>query len=444
MHGPASPFLREPTFGHPARVCVDLPTHAERYRYAVQELLRRLRRDVVWVPKNELTRDDLYVGLAAPEVRCAAQLVLPSALDALSNPKWMPAEPILAGVRDVPLVLGTPDCPDWLGSAFFWLSGWQERAVPARDSHGRFPYSESLQARWNLPERPWVDLYAREVGHWGFGLSHDAPVHSPRFLPTFDLDQRHARTPGLLLRRLRAHGMASVLRTLWKDPVQNTLQRIHETLGALGGQGTCFVKAGATSRYDTPYPLAPALKRIAPMTVALHPSYVAALEATAFVQECERLRSLTGDSMLGVRSHYLRYDIQTTPRLHEKARCAWDSTLAWAEHPGFRRATAHPFRVYDLALDRETSVIEAPLLLMDGTLFVYQRASLLEANAITQVLLSEVQNVGGMATFLWHPWMWDDEMPLRGEHFLATLEHVSSLNLPLLDVPSALHAYGFR
>lgn len=441
---PPPAFLQEPEYGHPVRVCVDLPRHNGRYRYAITELMRRLRRDVVWVPKNELTHEDLYVGLDAPEVRCAVQVVLPDTLEALGNPSWMPERPFFVGARCIPLVLGSEENPDWLGSAFFWLSGWQERALPERDTHGRFPYAASVQARWGLPDVPWVDLYAHEIGRWGFEERASFPAHAASLLPTFDLDQHHARTPGLLYRRLRSFGMKSVLRTLRHDPIHRTLARIHEALERCEGRGTCFVKSGATSRYDTAYALPSALRRVSPLSVALHPSYHAAVEAAHFTQERDRLQAHARTSPFGVRSHYLRYDVESTPALHEQAGCAWDSTLGWAEKPGFRRATAHPFRVFDLTRDAPTPVVEVPLLCMDGSLFVYERRTLHEAVASTQALLRTCSDVGGMATLLWHPWMWDDEMPHRGEHFLATLEWVKQHALPLHDIPTALHTYGFR
>lgn len=444
MPADARAFFAEPHYGHPVRVCIELPRHAHRYRYAAAELLRRLRRDVVWVPRHELTHEDFYVGLSAPEVRCAAQVVLPQTLEALDNPSWMPSKPFFVSEGHIPLVYGSPTNPDWLASAFFWLSGWQERALPDRDAHGRFPYAASLQARWALPERPWVDLYAHEVGRWGITQRSLSMAHTACVIPTFDLDQLHARTLGLLYRRLRVRGMVSVLRTLWRDPVHETLRRIHAALQAHNGSGTCFVKAGATSRYDTPYALPAALRRIAPLSVALHPSYRAALDPALLQRERNHLCNHAEQQRLGVRSHYLRYDLAATPALHEEVGFAWDSTLGWAEKPGFRRATAHPFRVYDLQRDAPTPVLEVPLLVMDGSLFVYQRLPLEDAFSSTQALLQACRDVGGMATLLWHPWMWDDEMPSRGEHFEATLMWVRERNLPLLDLPSALHAYGFR
>ena len=45
-----------------------------------------------------------------------------------------------------------------------------------------------------------------------------------------------------------------------------------------------------------------------------------------------------------------------------------DSTLGWAERPGFRSGFSFPYRLYDLGRERAHSLVEVPLVLMDGTL----------------------------------------------------------------------------
>lgn len=48
---------------------------------------------------------------------------------------------------------------DIIGSAFYFLSGWQEIKSTVRDTHGRYPFKESLQYELNITEIPVVNYY---------------------------------------------------------------------------------------------------------------------------------------------------------------------------------------------------------------------------------------------------------------------------------------------
>ena len=47
---------------------------------------------------------------------------------------------------------------DFIASAFYFLSCWEETVIPEHDQHGRFPYARSLAAQIGLPENI-VDIY---------------------------------------------------------------------------------------------------------------------------------------------------------------------------------------------------------------------------------------------------------------------------------------------
>jgi len=108
---------------------------------------------------------------------------------------------------------------------------------------------------------------------------------------------------------------------------------------------------------------------------------------------------------IGGRQHYLRWDALITAKNWEAGKLSYDSTLAYADHVGFRCGVCYEFPLYDLVERRELTVVERPLIVMEGTLLdpVY--------NAITQkdVMLEEIQSLvdkiklfHGDFTLLWH------------------------------------------
>jgi hypothetical protein len=52
---------------------------------------------------------------------------------------------------------------------------------------------------------------------------------------------------------------------------------------------------------------------------------------------------------------------------------------------------------------------EVPLMVMDGTLFSYQRYSIEKAFSACESLLEEVQKFGGVFTVLWHNSFFDED-----------------------------------
>ena len=70
----------------------------------------------------------------------------------------------------------------------------------------------------------------------------------------------------------------------------------------------------------------------------------------------------------GGRQHYLRFDVSSTWKFWEKGGFAYDSTVGYAEHEGFRCGTCHPYVPFIIDEDRVCRVQEVPLIVMDGTL----------------------------------------------------------------------------
>jgi hypothetical protein len=76
--------------------------------------------------------------------------------------------------------------------------------------------------------------------------------------------------------------------------------------------------------------------------------------------------------------------------------------MGYADVPGFRAGTAHPFKWFDVERNEVTSLMVHPIIVMDSTLRNYQQLDALEAMEVISQLKSEVKNTGGDFVSLWH------------------------------------------
>ncbi len=164
--------------------------------------------------------------------------------------------------------------------------------------------------------------------------------------------------------------------------------------------------------------------------IGLHAGYDAHRSLERLVGERDRLAIFAGLPIRGVRHHFwhLGPDEPATLRLHEEAGFAWDASMAYNDHPGFRRGVALPFNPWDAAMARPLGTLQLPTICMDGTLFRAGRgreAAVAEAMA----LIDEVIAVGGFGTLDWHV---RTSLPLNrefrpwGEAYVAVLDRLAA------------------
>ena len=371
--------------------------------YALTELLRGLRIEPEWTSAGQA---DLVAG---PDVTRPGALVLPVAERLDGQPLgWLEH----AG-RRTPMPV--PD--DVLGSAFWWLAGVQETATVERDAHGRFPFSASLHHALGCAEtapvdalRAWLGDALRARGHavpgrtwggdgWAVALTHDLDAASTPRVRAF---------AGEMLRRQPRRALA---RGLGPDARKRSLGALEALARHHGARATLFAKTvQAGSPEDVPYTvrgrLRTRLRRLAAdgFEIGLHPGYASHDHAWRLAAERARLAAALASVPTAIRSHFLRWSEPTTPRLFAEAGFALDSTLGFAEAPGFRRGTSHPFKLWDPA-GRVSALWEMPLAAMDTTLFTHLGLSDDAAEARLAAVFAEARRQGGVAVVLWHPAM---------------------------------------
>jgi hypothetical protein len=125
-------------------------------------------------------------------------------------------------------------------------------------------------------------------------------------------------------------------------------------------------------------------------------------------EERERLEGLIEAPVRGVRFHNLRCRCDLMKDV-AAAGYEYDSTLGFAEGPGFRAGIARPFQLYDCERDCPLDLIEVPLAVMDTTLLSprYLGLDALKGREQALAALEAVRDCGGAAALLWH----NDNLP---------------------------------
>jgi hypothetical protein len=386
----------------------------------------------------------------------------------LRLPAWSPSAERRATVIEMPSEPHNA-LPDLAAATFFFLSRWEEWHSPHRDRFGRFPLAASVFGRglWGLNECP-VEAYAkalrqalvrRSIGEHavvqlitpspnssGGGSEADAAAEHTR--PTFtiglshDIDSlrrwdargfaRTGREMGRALVRGDLYRAASAARELssgarsriaGRDPHDN-LPEILQLERKVEASSTCFLLARHRHRRDGAHPgqyqrLLPQRARLlaAAAEIGLHASTTANGSAL-LMGERDRLIELSGAAVRGVRYHNLRGGYGALPEL-AAAGFDYDSTLAFAEEPGFPAGLARPFRPYDRERDCPLELIEIPLAIMDTSL-LSQRYLGLDRGAGRQRALQTLRAArawSGAAALLWH----NDNLPPNHAQGYASL-----------------------
>ncbi len=309
---------------------------------------------------------------------------------------------------------------DDLAEAFFHLARLEERGA-ARDRHGRFaaasscldpldPPLERLRARLGVEPPRWSGA------RFAIALSHD--VDTPWRWTRIGVRgaaarlKSHARSGRgvAALREARALTGVPAHKLRRTDP-NWSFERIMRVEGSRLARSTFFLMAGHRHPADGASP--DAYERLRPRLVetilagggeiGLHGSYTSADDGDRLAREKHRLEELAG-TVRGHRYHYLRVDPHANLAEVARAGLVYDSSLGFADAPGFRAGIAHPFRPWDVQREAPLDLVEIPLAAMDVT-FSEEQYLGLSASAAERRLLDLVDWAaahGGGFSVLWH------------------------------------------
>jgi peptidoglycan/xylan/chitin deacetylase (PgdA/CDA1 family) len=331
---------------------------------------------------------------------------------------------------------------DVVAAAFYLLSGWQEYFSAVRDRHGRFPYAASVQKQYGFVALPVVnhyfDVLKTAIEHASGGLLRPRRWSGAPFAAfiSHDIDNLHGgwgTAARYLLRHFRLGGFAKLLaRKATGQPAPwNNLEHVQQATARLGAPSTFFILGNhhpapnGTSNADYTANTAAFRARLGQLAaqgaeIASHGSYGTASDEGKLREEIHQLELAAA---LGNRFHYLCWEPTRTPTTLARAGVAYDSTLGFAEHFGFRNSYCLPFFPFDFPRGRAHDFLEIPLNVMDTTLHHPEYLQLRPEEVLPALrpMLVEVERFGGVATVLWHNNNFDPANETNGPRQFAEL-----------------------
>lgn len=344
---------------------------------------------------------------------------------------------------------------DIFGSAFMLLSRYEETLDAQHDVHGRFTAAASIAQRagflhrpivdeyvevlWDALHRLWPQLQRRECS---FELFVSCDVDTP-----FD---HSVRTPAAALRRMtgdlvKRHSPALAINTLSYAWAVHRKGIKADRMWRFGWMMDVCERANTPCAFyfltDSRHPLDginywndPAIDRLLSNIhtrgheIGLHASYTTPDDPVGTASEFERLRTTCRrlgieQERWGGRQHYLRWQATQTWRNWSQAGLGYDSTLAFAEAPGFRCGTCHPYRVFDTSERQPLALIERPLVVMDVSVFSPRYLGQDPEQGLETIheLKAVVRRFAGEFGLLWHnsSLLTDDQQRVFSQVLLA-------------------------
>ncbi len=325
---------------------------------------------------------------------------------------------------------------DYVKSVFYLLSGWQELQTCNRDFIGRYPHDISIQNRLKSTKLPLVNYYfeAMVQGFEAFGIFHNKLIERKRLFPDFgfllshDVDRiafYHFREIFFKLKQYfglsdRYYSKSLTLKLFFKgllfrlnpfrknDPWWN-FDKMVEQEKRLGIRSSFFFLKQEHSNMDSRYQFSDKkIKRLIKellkdgFEVGLHGTIHSAKHESSMMQQVREITKAIGHKPKGARQHFLRFFHPNTFRLLVKAGIKYDTTLAFAEHEGYRNGYCYPFKPYDFERDEMIDIWEIPLTMMDVTVLNYRGLDYEEIENSTRQLITEARKFGGIFSLLWH------------------------------------------
>jgi len=327
---------------------------------------------------------------------------------------------------------------DILGLIYWMLNRIEEIGSTNLDNHGRFPATASHAFQHAYLERPLVDEWLHvlrqvikrqwpciQLTQHSFSMKVSHDVDNPS-LYGFKTWRRILR--GMAGDVLRRHDFKHAVLAPWvrlnikdqlhpRDPA-NSFDWIMDISEMHGLTSAFYFICGRTvpeldADYEPEHPAIRALMRRIHKRgheIGLHPSYGTYQSPDLLKAEADRLRRIAAEEGIeqagwGGRMHYLRWEHPTTLRAWNDAGMAYDSSLGYADRPGFRCGTCFDYPAFDPVAGESLSLRIRPLIAMETTILAHHYLGLETGESAKQKfeqLKRSCQAVGGCFTLLWH------------------------------------------
>ena len=323
----------------------------------------------------------------------------------------------------------------------YWMLARCEELSPTSDivdNHYRFPSTASHAFRHGYLDRPVIDEWIGVLRQVILRLWPSLPIVQKKFqlIVSHDVDSpsaysfvRKRRLARTIVRDfLKGRDLLHTISIPWIrlksqnylhpcDPF-NTFDWLMDISEAAGITSSFYFICGRTNPiYDSIYePEHPVIRNLLSRIhhrgheIGLHPSYNTFLNPDSIALEGSRLKAICHQegiyqSQWGGRMHFLRWHWPTTAYGWVKAGFHYDSTLGYADRPGFRCGTCHPYQMFDPLTQRPLPLIQRPLIAMECSVIASRYlgygygSSTIE---LFQLLKQRCEAVAGQFTLLWH------------------------------------------
>ncbi|WP_104490012.1 polysaccharide deacetylase family protein [Acinetobacter indicus] len=327
---------------------------------------------------------------------------------------------------------------DILGLTFWMLNRLEEIHRTDLDNHERFPAINSHAYKYDYLERPivdeWLDILQQVIQRvwpnlklkkhqFSIKVSHDVDVPSRfAFSTPFSVIKSMA---SLVLKNnnIKLALMAPIIYLGSKNKIHpldpyNTFDWLMNISEKNNLKSAFYFICGRTDKSkDALYePEHPIIKKMMleiykrGHEVGLHPSYNSYNNPEQINFEAQRLKKVCKElgieqSQWGGRMHFLRWSHPTTLQAWNDAEMSYDSTLSYADRPGFRCGTCHEYTGFNPVTDTILNIKIRPLIIMDCSVIAKHYMGL----GYTKKALNEIikykricEKVEGNFTFLWH------------------------------------------
>ena len=326
---------------------------------------------------------------------------------------------------------------DILGLTYWMLTRQEEVGRTDLDSHGRFPATSSHAFKHGYLERPIVDEWLYVLGRviaktwpalvlkrhqFSMKVSHDVDSPSLYAFKPWNTIIRMMAGHAFKRRDVRAFCSAPWVKLAtrgklhYADPY-NTFDWLMDVSEAHNLTSAFYFICGRTSAMDADYePEHPAIRALMRRIhqrgheIGLHPSYGTYQKPELIAQEACRLRSILvtekiQQSVIGGRMHYLRWAQPTTLQAWNDAEMAYDTTLGYADHPGFRCGTCFEYPAFNQQTQHALKIRVRPLVAMECTVIDKVYLGLGNTQMAENKFLElkkRCRTLGGCFTTLWH------------------------------------------
>lgn len=295
--------------------------------------------------------------------------------------------------------------PDWLGTAFYMVTSRQEYDTKSYDALGRFPYSNSYQARFNNAGENLVQHCFDELATL-LGIEEHSVKSS--FYLSHDIDTVHGAVLEDGLYTLKKGRLDAMLKLIFNAALQRpdwlNIDQILKLESEYDVKSTFFwiVNKGRLNKRernsDYSFHSAAIQKALVQVRNAgsengIHKS----ISSDTFETELKKLTHPVAAN----RYHYLKYSLPDGYDAVENAELQLDASLGFAETIGFRNSYGLPFQPYNFSQRRAYRFLEVPLHIMDATFFTYNRSDHQSAAASIFSFI-EKNKMNCVLSVLWH------------------------------------------